>query len=242
MRAFIRLVQEGSGKRKVQMPKKLKKMYALAGAIRDAQLQEQRLQQSAAELVPLLRDEVLGIDRAMMEIKSALPLMAAGDVLQKNKKKLIGRVAHAFELPGFAVYFAHQCNAVHQLLHTVPLTDDRIHAIRKILKDLIYNLDVYRKEDEFPPGTWKEKITAYFDPLLEQLGSYQDICTALDFVEVLWLQALHTHYRVPLASLKEKWAEEKSTQRKALVASLTSDRVLDTGRLEAIPISVVTDV
>lgn len=240
LRAFFRLVNESTGRSKIKIQKKLKNVYSLAGNLRDLQLQQARLDESAKANLSQLPEYYFFLGREMMEIKSRLLELLSAKPFKKNKKKRVVSAPGGFKLPGFSTYLQNNCNAARDILLAWQLTDERLHLIRKILKDLFYNLEIYRQADEFPPGTWKEKVAAYFNPLLDEMGDYQDKCTAISLIESYCKQHFHTSDRDLVDILMQDWLNEKSARKKLLVNRLQSDLVLATGSVQHIPLILET--
>ncbi len=238
LRAFFRLVNESTAKPLLQIPKKLKAVYSLAGALRDQQLQEIRVKETAQHRLSRLPGNYFLPGRQITEIKSGLRELLAANPLKKCKRKTGEAHLLGFTLDSFPEYFQHKCSAARGILLSGVLTDERIHAVRKILKDLVYNLEIYRLEDRLPAGTWKEKVADYFNPLLEDMGDYQDQCTAIALIESFWLHHLHTKHRDFAAFIKEEWEKEKTSIKARLVTKLKADQVIATGMLEDIPLTI----
>jgi CHAD domain-containing protein len=238
LRAFFRLVNGEAGKKKIQVAKNLKEVYSLAGSLRDQQLQQARMSEVAKEKLLHPHGNFIFFEPEITEMKSRLKELLATDPVNKCKKKTDKLLPGHCKLSSFSSYFKKKCSAVEEILLAGLLTDERIHAIRKILKDLVYNLEIYRLEDRFPPGTWKEKVADYYNPLLEEMGDYQDKCTAIALIEWYWLQHLHTEDRELAAFIKEEWEKEKTTMRQLLIRKLKADQVLATGNPAYIPLSL----
>ncbi len=238
LRAFFRLVNERSGRKKIKITKKLKEVYTLAGNLRDQQLQQARATEAAIEKLHQLPGNFLFSEPGITQMKSTLQELLAYGPVKKCKKKTDALLPGSFKLQSFPAYLQNKCSAVRAILLGGILTDDRIHAIRKILKDLVYNLEIYRREDHFPPGTWKEKVAGYFNPLLQEMGDYQDKCTGLALVESFWLEHLHTAYGAAAACIRDEWENKKTSMKERLVNKLTADGVLATGRPGDIPLSL----
>ncbi len=96
------------------------------------------------------------------------------------------------------------------------MNDDNIHFIRKSLKDLFYNLDVY-KGIKHQPGAfliWKEMN---IDQLLDELGSFQDKCTAIALLKAFGFNSLHASNQQLPDGMKTEWIRDKMAMKKLLV-------------------------
>jgi CHAD domain-containing protein len=239
MRAFYRLVNDGSGKRIMKVPKKLKKVYALAGMFRDRQLQQARLKEAAGATSTSLQEYYDALAQEMNEIRAGL-LQLLQAKPPENRKKAAGSLHSGFELQDFSAHFQRSCTRSWKILSQTPIPDEKLHQVRKVLKDLFYNLEIYRQEDKFPIGTWKEKVAEYFHPLLAEMGDYQDKCTALELLESYWLRHLGHENSRALLQLIDQWNHQKATMKIMLVEKLQADHVLATGVPGDIPLILDT--
>jgi CHAD domain-containing protein len=240
MRAFFRLVNARYGKRMMKVPKQLKEIYSLAGMFRDRQLQLTRLCEAAPAGPLSFQEYHEALAWEMSEIRSQLLQLLTATSLHDTPKPAVEQLGSNFKLEDFSSYMRQSCTSAREILALTPLPDERLHKIRKILKDLFYNLEIYSQEGKFPLGTWKEKVAGYFNPLLRELGEYQDKCTAIELLESYWLQHLDNTEIAQIADVKDEWNRDKTTMKLRLVTQLTADRVITTGDLREIPLIVHT--
>lgn len=242
MRAFIRLMNDDAGSNKIEIPKKLHQVFSLAGALRDNQLQRVSVRETAKSLLLPLPGYYYVLGHETGELQTRLAELVNTSPPGQYQKSPAFSNHHNFHLKPFPFYLRGRCASVQKILQQVPLTDEMIHEIRKILKDLYYNLEIYRLLNAFPPGTWKEKVAGYFNPLLEQLGRYQDKCTGIALLETYWLKHLDTSDREPLVAIRAEWEKEITPARQLLIKKLHSDPVLVTGDSRSIPLIVDTAI
>jgi len=106
-------------------------------------------------------------------------------------------------------------------------SDDNIHAIRKNLKDLLYNLKEYAGVEHtiLSVSIWKGKDESFFIKLLDELGSFQDKCTAIALLKSYWLNCLNKYNRELLERIKNVWIKDKVNMKRLLVKKLKTDIV-----------------
>jgi hypothetical protein len=73
---------------------------------------------------------------------------------------------------------------------------------------------------------WKVKDEKYFDQLLNELGNFQDKCTAIALLKSYWINSLNTYNRELLASIKKTWIKEKVSMKQSLIKKLKADFAL----------------
>lgn len=205
--------------------KHLKSTYKICGAIRDLQLQQQRLKQSPKRELKILKPYLYLLQTKLTQLKAAL----AEKVVTKNKPASNNSVAEILS----DKYFVRKCIHYTQLqwvtvctiIQSGYFTDDKLHTIRKILKDFFYNLEGCNRKQ-------KKKIfhllniakdEAYFNNLTDQMGAYQDICSSIIFLKKQELNKVHKQCVELLIQTKKKWVNEKKASKKVVIMQLTTD-------------------
>ena len=225
LRAFLRMISQQNKKgRGIKFPKKLKKAYKISGSIRDLQLQQQRILQTINQ--ELKRPKVyLGLlQKEIEKLKPAISEIISEEPVTESKKKTKAAIPDKFTLLDFKVFIQEKWNAVNTIIVSGHLSDERIHAIRKNLKDLFYNLKIFDgiDQDIASISKWKENIEPYIDRLQLDLGNFQDKCVAINLIKLYYPDNLSTVTRKELEQLKKKWESEKLEQKRLLVKKLKS--------------------
>ena len=226
LRAFLRMLtaQEETGG-EITVSKKLKKVYTISGSIRDLQLQQLRItdatkgeQKKPTSYLTILQKEMDSLKPELCEILLENPV-------NDSKKKTDAALPDEFPLSGFRNFVQQKWAAVHAIIASGHFSDDNVHLIRKDLKDLFYNLKLYQGvEHEILSITiMKGKDEKYFDQLLEELGSFQDKCTAIALMRSYWLTSLTTYNRELLERVKKNWIKDKLRMKQLLVKKLKMD-------------------
>jgi CHAD domain-containing protein len=106
-------------------------------------------------------------------------------------------------------------------------SDDHIHSIRKNLKDIFYNAHLYTASSgkNHLRKIWRNKGSEYFDKLLDELGCFQDKCTAISLIKPYWLIDFDEASQQFLYETKKLWIKEKRRLKRQLVVALTMDLV-----------------
>jgi CHAD domain-containing protein len=228
LRAFLRMIsQELETAGKIKIYKKLKKAYNISGAIRDLQLQQQRIVEATKQelkkpraYLALLRKEIDKLKPELSEIFFEKPII-------KSKRKTDAFIPDEFQLSGFKLLIQKKWTVINAIITSGHYSDDNIHTIRKNLKDLFYNLKEYEieKHNILSSSIWKEKDELYFNKLLVELGNFQDKCTAIALLKSYWLNRLNTYNRELLERIKKVWIKDKINMKRLIVKKLKADIV-----------------
>ena len=226
--AFLRMISlDHKTAGEIKIYKKLKKGYSIPGFIRDLQLQQQRiLEATKRELkkpeayISLLQKENKKLQPELSEIFLEKPFT-------ESKKKADASIPDEFPLNSFRNFVQKKWATIYAIIASRHFSDDNIHAIRKSLKDLFYNLKIYEgvEHELLSLSIWKGKDEQYFNKLLDELGSFQDKCTAIALLKSYWLNSLNTYNRELLERIKKGWVKDKVRRKQLLVKKLKADVV-----------------
>ena len=228
LRAFFRMMsQEHETAGKITIAKNLKKAYSIAGSIRDLQLQQQRILKATKQehkkpqaYLNLLQKEIDKLKPELSEIFLKKPVT-------ESKNKTDSSIPGEFPLNSFRNFVQQKWAAVYAIIVSGHFSDDNLHAIRKGIKDLFYNLKIYEgvEHASLSLSIWKGKDEQYLNKLLDELGSFQDKCTAIDLLKSYWLNNLNKYNRELLERIKKEWIKDKLTMKQRLVKKLKTDIV-----------------
>ena len=229
LRAFLRMIsQEHETAGEIKFPKKLKKAYNILGSIRDLQLQQQQIMEVTRQEIKrpqayftLLQKEIGKLKPEFSEIFSEKPV-------NESKNKTGASFPDEFLLYSFKNFVQKKWATVYGIILSDYFSDDNIHAIRKNLKDLFYTLKIYERVEHEP--LWlsigKGKDKQYFNKLLDELGSFQDKCTAIALLRSYWLNSLNKYNRELLERIKKIWLQDKQSMKQLLIKKLKTDIAL----------------
>ena len=211
----------------IKISKKLKKGYNISGSIRDLQLQQQRILEATKQelkkpqaYLRLLQKEIEKLQPELSEIFLEKPVT-------ESKKKTGTSIPDEFQLNSFRNFVQKKWAAIYAIIASRHFSDDNIHTIRKNLKDLFYNLKMYEgiENELLSLSIWKGKNEQYFNKLLDELGSFQDKCTAIALLKFYWLNSLNTYNRELMERIKKGWIKDRVNMKRLLVKKLKADVV-----------------
>lgn len=226
LRALLRMLsQQYDQVGEIKISKKLKKCYNISGSIRDFQLQQQRILEvtlhdpnKPLEYLTLIQEEKDKLQQELSEIFLENPVT-------ESKKKTNAAIPDEFPLSRLLNFIQQKWATIYAILSSGHFSDDNIHAIRKNLKDLFYNMKMYPRIelDVLSQSIWKGKDEQYFIKLLDELGNFQDKCRAIGLLKSYWLNSFNTYNRELLERIKKGWLKEKVNMKQVLVKRLKTD-------------------
>jgi len=228
LRAFLRMIaQNNETTGELKISKKLKKAYNFSGSVRDLQLQQQRILEVTKQELKKPQAYINLLQKEIDKLKPELAEIISDDPVAESKKKTNASIPDEFQLSGFKSFIQKKWTAINAIIISAHFSDDNIHTIRKSLKDLFYNQKLYKavEHDILTKSIWKGKDELYFNNLLDELGSFQDKCTAIALMKSYWVNSLNTYNRELLERMKKVWIKDKVAMKQMLVKKLKADIV-----------------
>ncbi len=223
LRAALRMIaQENEAAGELKISKKLKKVYTISGSIRDLQLQQHRILEATKQEPKKPQAYLLLLQKEIGNLKHEQAEICLEDPVAESKNKTNASIPNDFQLTGFHSFIQKKWMAINTIILSDHFSEDNIHSIRKGLKDLFYNLKIY-KGVEFnilSQRIWRGKNEKYFSHLLDELGTFQDKCTAIALMKSYWLNSLTIYNRELLERIKKVWIKDKVTLKQMLVTKL----------------------
>jgi len=226
LRAFLRMIsQEQKATDKIKIYKPLIKGYNILGTIRDLQLQQQRILEVTKEELNKPKAYLLMLQKKIDKLQPELYKIFLKNPVNISKKKTDSVIRDKFLAKSFRNFVRQKWTNVYAIVVSGEFSDANIHAIRKNLKDMFYNIEIYEelKHELFSLSAWKEKDKQYFDKILDELGSFHDKCTAIALLKFHRLNNLNIYDRELLERIKKEWIEDKIRMKKSLVEVLKAD-------------------
>ena len=229
LRAVLRMIaQEKETAGELKISKKLKTAYTISGSMRDLQLQQRRILEATKQEPKKPRAYINLLQKEIDQLKPELSEILLENPVAESKKKTDTSIPDEFQLSGFKSFIQKNWMAINSIILSGHFSDDTIHAIRKSLKDLFYNLKIYKGVDYniLSQDVWRGKDEAYFNQLLDALGTFQDKCMAIALLKSYWLNSLNTYNRDLPERIKKIWIKDKVSMKQLLVKKLKADIVL----------------
>lgn len=221
------VAEEEGTKKGIGISKNLKAAYRVSGAIRDLQLQQQRVRKATRHDVIKPKVYLGLLQKEINKLKPRLVEILATNPVDKSKKKTDDAIPHTFPVARFRDFVHKKRGGVYEIIAAGHFTNTNIHTIRKNLKDLFYNFEIYDGAggDMLAHGIWKGKDDKYFTDLLDELGQFQDQCIAIALTKPGWLNILPKNNHTRLERIRKTWQKNKLEMKQLLVKKLKNEFV-----------------
>lgn len=222
IRAFIRLASiRLPGPVELKLPYQLKSLYWYAGVIRNLQLQEQRIFEFIQEkeinqphqyLKILLNHE----DRSKQNIHDIYNHRA----LETEEEMIIRTLEIKLGKATMKKYAQTKAGQLKTLMAFGEHSDEELHQIRKILKDVLYTLS-YTGDDFFSFFNGGLQTQEEIESLTDLLGEFQDACMCLQLLLPDYTKELNDPAEIRLLeTIREEWASKKLNVRSTICNNL----------------------
>jgi CHAD domain-containing protein len=218
LRAFIRLINTNiPGYRKIKKERKIKSFYNTTGNIRNLQLYQQRvshlcynmLLEKPVQYLQLLHNE---------ENKQKKKAGRIADKISFNhfQKKIIDLVSDKLNTQSVQAFVIQKKHTLLELIFLLDYSDEAMHEIRKVLKDLLYDWKYISSyvSPAFPAWfTYKKNIEVFTD----KLGEFHDLCIALYFFKPVYIDKnADEKEKKILLTLRQKLEETKGEMKEEI--------------------------
>lgn len=225
LRAFLRLINlELSEEIELKLPIEMKTIYGYIGIIREFQWLlhqmnsiEKQEQKKHPVYVKHLNDEIETWKAKLQAAVSKNPLTDA-------EAKILTRIPHSIHQNTIEKFVRQKINTINSILsedHT-HAPDEKLHAIRKNLRDIFYNIHIFKHDlgKAFPIKLWNETELLTIENLTHDLELFNDLCTAIDFLEPIHLVEINTPEKTSLALIKKRWLITKKLNKQNILSQL----------------------
>ncbi|MDD2792043.1 MAG: CHAD domain-containing protein [Sediminibacterium sp.] len=223
LRAFLRMIRtEPAASGHLRLPKHLKMVYGLAGSVRDLQLHRQRVQYVYRNSKKKPETYLLQVKQATAKCKKELSVFFSENNIKTGAERIMQALPDSFSNKALHHYTQKQWELVVQLIDAGHFTDANMHLIRKMLKDLYYNIGVL-DQDSFVVKIGKQQRTIslkLFSTLMGQLGKFQDLTTEIRMLGTFHLKELPVTEQKELRALRANCIIQKNKLKRDLAVQL----------------------
>ena len=214
LRAFTRVIRLEAGRDKsIRIHQDLKKIYKLAGSIRDREIHTERLlsHYSQAEMPKIYLRNLAEENNKLLD---CLTSQVRSFPFEQIQKKIAARLPDRLRKKTIEKYFKTKTKGFDRLLENTK-SDANLHGIRKYLKDILFNAGLFKDEtigkDMLRQFRKKKKID-------QEVGEYNDARMGL----VLMRKKIHSSRtdEDKLGSLLKELTNEKNRLRRKLMKKL----------------------
>jgi len=216
LRSFLRLLRTGNNEPFAKLPGKFKRLYQVAGAIRDAQLELEKLAVDEAALPVYLHKLRNDIERHKKEWDNHY----SRKVMQKLKKRLSDYDYTVLQPDVVASFFDDRINAVAKASSTKSPTNVQLHNMRKQLKDLVYAAKLVKKEWEIAYKEIAELPMKKIEGLTTGIGDYNDARLILEHLRSFSSSKLEPEELTTISKICSREAEKLKARKKSILNTI----------------------
>lgn len=223
LRAFLRIISfVFNESKKYKLPKKLRKLYSRAGAIRDIQLQLERIESATQN--EAVRPKVYSslLKKEMNQNKKRLKKQLAGNFMKRSEKKIYNKLPQSVGFETIRRFVFFKISDMEALITKRKENDNDIHSVRKNLKDLMYNVKTVddNLKQAFPKIFSDADGLKTVEQLSDQLGMFTDMSAALSYTEPSYLNKVNVEERQQLQRVRSQWLQKKNQLRQSAIKDL----------------------
>jgi CHAD domain-containing protein len=211
LRGFLRLIQRGlKHPDDLKIPKDLKKLYDISGSIRSLQLQRQNIKRIIVEKGYGLPECYLNmLDRwEAARANRARALMTEKKHFKKSELNTVDTLPGELKKKSIKKFLQESVAKLDELQKLDSPSDESLHMVRKLLKDILYTWRYIKKETVLVfscfPG--KENILLATD----LLGDFHDICVGINLLDYTG-EIKNENEQALLLTIKQQWLKKKKT-------------------------------
>lgn len=211
LRAFLRLIGTDRLKgNKLVLPKHLKNLYRVLGAIRSLQLQQQNISAAITEdgnggvcktYLNLLNAKAAG---KMIKAESMLINKKA---LQKEMRRIAGAVPAKIGKSGIGKFIKSTASRLQKLVKEEILSDESLHTLRKLLKDMLYCWSYIKANPALSPAFPSKKGIRR---IVDLLGDFRDIFMGIVQLDSDYIYIEDEREHAVLLNIRTKWQQKRN--------------------------------
>lgn len=216
IRSFLRLYRMQANDSHPKIPKSFKKLYLIAGSIRDKQLELEQLGEKK-ELLPLYTQR---LRNQLAQQKQQWIKNYSEKVLHKVTKRLTSYDYSRLPSGSLDSFIENKIGFIGELGQKSRVTDEELHTIRKDFKDVIYNTKLANKK-------WKEANkknwtlpAKQLDHLSAEIGDFNDDRIMLGRLQSFSSKALKPDEQLMIKTICEHIEIKLLDKKKAILNEL----------------------
>ena len=169
LRSFLRLLAFSKDQPEIKLPKKFKQLYDIAGAIREAHLEEMKL----AEWKISLPTYFIDLQSQATHYKQQWQSHYSFHITKELENELLNFNFNELSPHSLRLFFEDQITIIHSIVQADP-NNENIHTCRKHVKDMLYIAKLMEKEWEHGYKEIASFPLKELDTLATLLGNYND--------------------------------------------------------------------
>ncbi len=220
LRAFLRMMRSGvTEPEQLKFSGQFKKMYSIAGNIRDRQLFLERIKETGKTYPG---GKIQTLKKEIKELGSKRDLF----ITKKDFGEMVRRIVKHLPviLPGTLVqdFVQQKQDIINGIIAGADYKDKNLHNIRKGIKDIVYISRIFTDDlkirASLPFRTKAELVKA--EDLAHSIGLFNDAGIALSFLKLSEVRKANGKEKEHLRWLRNQWLAEKRKLKKDILQGL----------------------
>jgi CHAD domain-containing protein len=176
LRAFVRLLQSKQCIADLKITKKTMRLYHIAGALRDTQLELKKIADMQVELPAYKRK----LHTVISTQKKEWEEYYSKKIFRKLWERFNSLRYERMELADLDAFLKTKMSSISQLNMIETPTNTDVHQIRKEAKDIIYNVRIAEKKWPLSMAITKEFPIDSLEEIADRIGTYHDEVVQLE--------------------------------------------------------------
>lgn len=211
LRALLRLAGTDRIKKKPpSLPNHLRNLYRILGAIRSLQLQQQNIRAAAEEDGSAVCETYLNLLNAKEAGKmiNAERLLLNKKAFRKERRRISSAIPVKISRSGINKFIKSTGSSLQKLANEGILSDESLHVLRKLLKDLMYCWPYIRADIALACPAFPLRMED-IQKIVDLLGDFQDIFMGIIQLESDYIYINNEDERELLLNIRARWQQKK---------------------------------
>ena len=179
LRSFLKVLRLCDNNYKLRLPKRFKRLYQIAGAVRDAQLEYDKLSDKENELPRYISKLKHLISIQEQEWKKHY----TPKTIHKLKKRLLDIDYPTLDIETIVSFYKKKIDQITTLSHNEDPSFIKVHNLRKQIKDLLYVAKLTKKEVKNAGEYYISLPLKELDNLAKIIGDFNDKRNTLEHLK-----------------------------------------------------------
>ena len=216
LRSFLRLLRMYIHKPSLKMPKKFKRLYHIAGAIRDIQLEIETISNKQS-VMPEYLDK---LGRMLDQQKNEWRKYYSKKTIRKLEDKLTKPTYETLQPEILEKFFNDRTAAIGNTVQNSTPTDSQVHNVRKKIKDILYTAKLADKElHGFNKQTEKLPLKQ-LDKIAGNIGDYHDDRQMLEHLSIFSARSTEQNEKVAIKKFRSKEMRKLKAKKKNILTTI----------------------
>jgi CHAD domain-containing protein len=223
IRAFLRLLRlEPASHGELRLPKPLKKRYQSGGDLQDIGILEIRIEKAKATHPGNQYDTSHLFDDARKKYAKIKRTFLSDEEYSGSESGILKEIPSKCSISTVKRFLREKINSILYIVEGGNLTDKKLHKMRKILKDILYTLKLYREDLRKPLGFafWSPRERDMAVRTEEWLGAYNDNRNSIKLLSLKRIRKMKKKEMELLLEVRKQLFLERRNLKKLILKGL----------------------